>query len=126
MISKHQSLSRILTELQTLRKEGRQRCDVIVQSVEKRVIKILNIHPKVWIDGDRSIDDVIEVLKNYCNELSIALNKIEDINTEHVVANASGGHALKGVLLEQSFSDLMTNRKQIINLPTKLSLRHEK
>ena len=103
-------LGNMLKEFDGVHARGKSRNDEMVMKVEDKVMKALQIHPKLWISAEQPIQDVITQLRNYQQTMLLALEKREKLSDYVLFEKASHGCALQGIFLNHQIIDLITPR----------------
>ena len=103
-------LGNMLKEFDVILARGKSRNDEMVKKIEDKVIKALQIHPKLWISAEQPIQDVITQLQNYQQTMLLALEKREKLSDYVLFKKASHGCALQGIFLNHQIIDLITPR----------------
>ena len=103
-------LGNMLKEFDGILARGKSRNDEMVKKIEDKVIKALQIHPKLWISAEQPIQDVITQLRNYQQTMLLALETREKLSDYVLFKKASHGCALQGIFLNHKIIDLITPR----------------
>lgn len=114
----------VLQELEKARIEGKNRHDERVKELEESIRSTINnISPDTWTASDGSLDKLIGDLRAHHEMLNGALQPREKWSDAQVVEKASGGRALRGILLTKDLDDQLTERPSLLlKAPENVSL----
>lgn len=107
----------MLKQLKELEKEGLGRHESAVKKLEDGVRKALLIDPSTWTSNDKSLGELTSSLQVYMDKLSGSLKERKDISDVEVLTSASGGRALRGILVSKRSKDRLKIRERLLRAP---------
>ena len=107
----------MLQQLRELEKEGKNRHESAVKKLEDGIQEALQIHPDAWISKDKSLDELTRSLQVYIDKLSGNLKERKDVSDVAVLTSASGGRALRGILVSKRSEDQLKIREKLLKAP---------
>ena len=111
----------MLIKLKDLEKEGKDRKEHLVKEIEKGIQKKLEVSPDTWISKDKSLSELTATLEAYVDKLSGDLKDRPDSSDVTVLKTASGGRALRGILISKSCKNRVKVRDKLLRVPEDVS-----
>ena len=122
-LEKRQAESKkLLQELKSLQKEGKDRHDQEVQQVENGIRERFQISSQSWLSEDASLSQVISKLEECHDRIDGELKTRKEVSDTSVIQNASAGLALQGVLLTKNLKDQLQPRGFLLKVPGDIKL----
>ncbi|XP_069823068.1 interferon-induced very large GTPase 1-like isoform X2 [Dendropsophus ebraccatus] len=117
MKEKNEEALKVLTDLKTLRSEGKDRHDKMVKQKEEEMNKALEIPSKYSAPSERSFMDLIDHYEKQVKSMEDVLRKQENLKDEDVLTYASGGLALEGIFQTKNTEDVFKKREPLLRIP---------
>ena len=124
--------AQLLEALKILEKEGKDRHDNIVKGILGKIRERLQIPEEVWLKEDTTLSQAIAQMEAMLGDTSGALKTRGDLSDLSVIERASGGLALRGVLITTNPNDATELRQPLLKIPKDIHLdspfdsQHEK
>ena len=104
----------LLEALKLLEKEGKDRQDNTVKSIEGRIRERLQISEEVWLKEDITLKQAIAQIE--------AMLSGDDVSELSVIERASGGLALQGILITTDPNMAAESRQHLLKVPKDICL----
>ncbi|XP_044158117.1 interferon-induced very large GTPase 1-like [Bufo gargarizans] len=117
MKEKNEQALKAITELKTLRSEGKDRHDEMVKQREEEIRKALEIPSDCSAPHEKSIVDLIDYYKKQIKFMEEPFKKSDNIKDEDLLRYASGGLALEGIFQTKNINDVFQKREPLLCIP---------
>ena len=114
--------TQLLEALKFLEKEGKDRHDKVAKSTEGKIRESLQIPEEVWLKEDTTLSQAITQMEAMIGDTSGTLKSREDVSELSVIEGASGGLALRGVLITTNPNDATELRQSLLRAPNDIRL----
>ena len=111
----------VLQELRRLKKYGKYRYDEEAQQLENAIRENLQISPEFWLCKTANLKQVICELSAFHTIVSEEL-QAKEISDVSVLEKASGGRALRGILITKNVHDQIQERDSLLKVPGDIRL----
>ena len=108
--------AQLLEDLKSLEKEGRDRHDKLVQAKEEKIRERLQIPSNVWLQEDATLSQVTKQMEAMHDNISGTLKSREDVSELSVIERASGGLALRGILVTTDPNEAAVLRQNLLKV----------
>jgi len=115
-LKKYETAEAMLEQLKQLGKQGKDRRESAVKHIEEGICEVFKIPPEC-IPEDKPLGQLTASLQVYIDKMSGELKKKKDGSDATVLENASGGCALRGVLVSQNAEDWLKVREKLLRAP---------
>ena len=121
--------AQLLEALKLLEKDGKDRHDKVAKEIEGKIRERLQIPEDVWLKEDATLSQSIAQMEAM---LADTLKSKEDVSELSVIERASGGLALRGILITTDPNDATELREILLKTPEDIRLdgpfhsQHEK
>ncbi|XP_069461687.1 interferon-induced very large GTPase 1-like isoform X2 [Ambystoma mexicanum] len=114
----------ILSELQQMHQEGRERQDGVCSRKEEELRKAMEIPREYWVPSWKPLHDMIETLhKELPLQEASFVKRDGHISDQEILRNASGGLALEGIYKTTKLEDYLVKRETLLIIPEGFVLR---
>ncbi|XP_044156305.1 interferon-induced very large GTPase 1-like [Bufo gargarizans] len=117
MKEKNEQALQVITELKTLRSEGKDRHDEMVKQREEEIRKALEIPSDCSAPPEKSIVDLIDYYEKQIKFMDESFKKSDNIKDEDLLRYASGGLALEGIFQTKNINDVFQKREPLLCIP---------
>ena len=122
LAKRQEESSEFLKVLAKLQKEGKDRHDEEVRRLEEMFRERLQVPEDMWLSKDANLSEVMDRMQAiHSNIGNVSIEKKEE-NDYLVITRASGGLALRGVLISKDPSDAITPRQHLLRVPEDIKL----
>ncbi|XP_036399925.1 interferon-induced very large GTPase 1-like isoform X2 [Megalops cyprinoides] len=107
----------LLRGISELRRNGKDRKDSGVQDKEKEIQNLLRAPEHEWLPPDKTIQELEEFVKQFVTDCKASAETSVGGHSPDIIRNASGGLALRGILLSKDLQELSKERKTLLEVP---------
>ncbi|KAM4021970.1 interferon-induced very large GTPase 1-like [Anomaloglossus baeobatrachus] len=119
---KNEQAMKMITELKTLRSEGKDRHDKAVKQKEEDIRKALEIPSECSAPPGKSLVDLIDQYEKQIKLMEESFLRKENIKDEDILKYASGGLALEGIFQTKNIEDVFSKHEPLLCIPKSLQL----
>lgn len=122
LVKRQAESAELLKVMKQLHREGKGKHDEAVMELEKGVRERLQVPESEWISKDTTLSDTIEKMKNMHKTIDNTLVSGGEVDDATMIRKASGGLALRGILISANPSDVVEQRRHLLRVPEDIQL----